>query len=172
MIRPTTPDDLKDILDIQRRAFNEEDEAELVANLLDDKTAQPVLSLIACDNEDTPIGHILFTKAYVDNLSAYLLAPLAVVPEVHYKGTGQRLMKEGLKILKSWGVDVVFVLGPPDYYPRAGFLNDAGAIGYPAPHTIPAKHADAWMMQHLSDKRIKGTVRVADAIAAEEYWKE
>ena len=170
-IRETKKSDLDDILDIHERAFGQKDEAELVANLLKDETAQPVLSLMAFQ-DDEPVGHILFTKAIVDGASAYLLAPLAVVPELHFKGTGQRLMKEGIKRLRAQGVDLVFVLGHIDYYPRAGFKNDAGAMGYPAPHPIPHEHRDAWMVMNLSGTQKKGTVKVADAISALEYWSD
>lgn len=170
MIRPTIDTDLDAILTIQREAFGEEDEAVLVQKILDDPSADPVLSLIAFDDEGAPIGHILFSKAHVDGANAYLLAPLAVVPEYHYKGTGQRLMKEGLKRLKEKGVDLVFVLGPPDYYPRAGFKNNAEKLGFPPPNPIPRQYDDAWMVINLSGTEVNGQVRVCDAISAQEYW--
>lgn len=169
MIRTTQPQDLEIIKDIQTRAFDEPDEADLVENLLNDPSAAPLLSLLAF-KEDQAIGHILFTKAYVDGAKAALLAPLAVHPDHHYKGTGQRLMKEGIKRLKEQGVDLVFVLGPPDYYPRVGFQNNAHKLGYPAPHPIPKQHQDAWMVLNLSGTDVKGMVNVADAISAKEYW--
>ncbi|NVK20140.1 MAG: N-acetyltransferase [Methylocystaceae bacterium] len=171
MIKATTLEDLDVIKDIQTRAFEEPDEAELVENLLNDPSAAPILSLLAY-KDDNAIGHILFTKAYVDGATAALLAPLAVDPDHHYKGTGQRLMKEGLKQLKAQGVDLVFVLGPPDYYPRVGFQNNAGKRGYPAPHPIPKRHEDAWMVINLSGTDVTGPVRVAKAISAKEYWTE
>jgi len=43
MIRTANKNDLEDILDIHRLAFGEEDEAELVANLLNDTTAKASL---------------------------------------------------------------------------------------------------------------------------------
>lgn len=170
MIRQTTDADLDAILTIQRQAFGEEDEANLVQKILEDASAQPTLSLIAFDDDDFPIGHILFSKAHVDGASAYLLAPLAVVPEYHYKGTGQRLMKEGLKQLKEKGVDLIFVLGPPDYYPRAGFKNNAKKLAFPPPNPIPRQYDEAWMVINLSGTEVSGQVQVCDAISAQEYW--
>ncbi|WP_417783291.1 GNAT family N-acetyltransferase [Terasakiella pusilla] len=170
MIRQATDADLKAILTIQRDAFGEEDEAELVRKILDDASAQPTLSLLAFDDDGLPIGHILFSKAHVDGANAFLLAPLAVIPEYHYKGTGQRLMKEGLKLLKENGTDLVFVLGPPDYYPRAGFKNNAKKLGFAPPNPIPRQYDDAWMVINLTGTQATGQVRVCDAISAQEYW--
>lgn len=173
MIRIAEEKDLADILDIHCLAFDEEDEAELVTNLLNDKSAQPCLSLLAFQDKK-PVGHILFTKAEIDgtDLNACLLAPLAVHPDVHFKGWGTRLIKEGLRLLKERGTDLVFVLGDPQYYTRAGFQLNAGANGYPAPQPIPHKWADAWMFMKLHDCIETGLVKVADAINPPEYWSE
>ncbi|SCA57101.1 Uncharacterized N-acetyltransferase YjhQ [Candidatus Terasakiella magnetica] len=174
MIRKAVEKDLKDILEIHRLAFNEEDEAELVDQLLIDPTAQPCLSLVG-EQDGQIVAHILFTKASVDSTSAYLLAPLAVHPDVQYKGWGKRLINAGLKSLKKMGVDLVFVLGDPNYYPRSGFQCNAGALGFPTPQPIPAQYNEAWMVQELRDGVIgqaKGTVNVADAIAPIEFWSE
>jgi putative acetyltransferase len=45
-------------------------------------------------------------------------------------------------------VDLVFVAGHPDYYPRHGFA-PAGKLDFETHHPIPEKHADAWMVQAL-----------------------
>ncbi|NVJ91279.1 MAG: N-acetyltransferase [Methylocystaceae bacterium] len=171
IIRAATPNDLTALLDIHRLAFEEDDEADLVASLLKDQTAVPVLSLIA-EDEGEVIGHILFTKAKLKDLNAYLLAPLAVLPERQFKGTGRRLIKEGLRQLNAWNVDLVFVLGDPLYYQQSGFEVNAGRLGFIAPHPIPKKHADAWMVKNLSHTDVIGAVQVADAISAKEYWSD
>ena len=44
---------------------------------------------------------------------------------------------EGLKQLAESGVDLVFVLGHPGYYPKFGF-RPAGALGFEAPYPIPS----------------------------------
>ncbi len=172
MIRIAKEKDLDAILEIQRQAFQQEDEAELVTNLLKDQTAQPCLSLLA-EEDGNAIGHILFTKVRIkgSDISAYLLAPLAIHPDYHYKGWGQRLMDEGFRQLTQKRIELVFVLGDPAYYSRMGFERDAGDQGYPAPHAIPEKWKDAWMVMRLIDESDDtGDVIVADAIAAEEYW--
>ncbi len=176
MIRITTQKDIPAVLDIHRLAFEEEDEAILVENLLDDETAHPLLSLVM-EEDGEIVGHILFTKASVEasDVSAMLLAPLAVHPDRQYKGIGQRLMKEGFRHLAGMGVELVFVLGDPAYYPRVGFVTDAGGQGFATPQPIPSQYREAWMVKDLNGgaiDRYRGQVRVADQISAGEYWSD
>jgi TPR repeat protein len=54
-------------------------------------------------------------------------------------------------------------------------LLDAGKLGYAAPYPIPDEHADAWMVQELTDGAIgavSGTVICADALNKPEHWRE
>ena len=108
---------------------------------MNDITASPSLSLVAVQDGGI-VGHILFTKAEVtettESASAQILAPLAIMPADQRTGIGGRLIEEGLSHLKKIGVDLVFVLGHPDYYPRSGFVT-AGALGYEAPYPIPRR---------------------------------
>jgi len=149
----------------------------LIADLVADTSAQPVVSLVAT-TDDRVIGHILFSRARVETegpeLSASILAPLAVHPELQGKGIGSQLVTEGLGQLAEAGVDLVFVLGHPDYYPRHGFA-EAGVRGFEAPYPIAAKNAGAWMVQELRPGilgAVQGTVRCADALHDPRYWRE
>ena len=170
-------DDLEDILHINRTAFGQEDEAELVRNLVTDPSAQPVLSLLARYKERA-VGHILYTKAILSahpGISSYLLAPMSVLPEFQGKGIGGRLIQVGNQILERMGVQLVFVLGHPNYYPKHGFVNDAGKHGFVAPYPILKKNADAWMYQQISKdalNEIKGKVMCCQALNKPEYWRE
>jgi putative acetyltransferase len=62
IIRETTNDDLDAVLAIVRSAFQSEEEAQLVSDLLGDPTAEPRLSLMA-SIDGRGVGHILFTAA-------------------------------------------------------------------------------------------------------------
>ena len=179
IIRKTTNSDLNDILNIHLRAFGQEKGpviAKLVRDLLDDPTALPLLSLAAV-NDRQPLGHVLFTKVRLapeETVSASILAPLAVKPEVHSQGIGGRLINEGLKLLAESGTELVFVLGHPGYYPRCGF-QPAGGLGFKAPYPIPEEHADAWMVQELQSGvigRAQGRVQVSDILNQPEHWRE
>jgi len=179
-IRKSTESDLNDVLDVETQAFGNEkgpEIAELVNGLLIDPTAMPLLSLLAV-NDVQAIGHILFTRAHIadseNSVSSVILAPLAVIPEARSQGVGGQLIKAGLRLLTNLGVELVFVLGHPEYYPRHGF-KPAGAIGFEAPYPIPEIHANAWMVQELRPVVIdnaKGKVMCADVLNKPEHWRE
>ncbi len=177
-IRETGEADLNDILEVEKQAFGYDKEAELVHQLLNDKSAALMLSLLAfCDDE--AIGHILFTKAAIEGTDpsplVHILAPLAVKPDYQKQGLGGMLIREGLKKLKELGTKMVFVLGHMEYYPKFGFTHDAGGLGFPAPYPIPAKHANAWMVQALRDDvlgRVQGDVKCSDVLNQPEHWQE
>jgi putative acetyltransferase len=179
-IRKTTESDLNDVLNIQAQAFGNEkgpEIADLVNGLLFDPTAMPLLSLMAVNN-DQAIGHILFTRARIafskEPISAVILAPLAIIPDTQNQGVGGQLIEEGLRLLSESDVDIAFVLGHPDYYPRYGF-KPAGALGFEAPYPIPDEHANAWMVQELRPGvigSVNGKVICADVLDQPEHWRE
>lgn len=47
-VRRATSDDFNDVMNVERLAFGEDDEAVLVKDLLADQTAEPYVSLLAC----------------------------------------------------------------------------------------------------------------------------
>ncbi|MBN2528120.1 MAG: N-acetyltransferase [Deltaproteobacteria bacterium] len=177
MIREADADDLNDVLDVERRAFGYDKEAKLVADLLCDPTSEPRLSLLAYAGNQA-VGHVLFTKATLKTdgrmAQCALLAPLAVVPQFQKQGVGKQLMADGLRRLKNSGVELVFVLGHPTYYPIGGFT-PAGKLGFLAPYPIPDNCADAWMVQALCDGilgQVQGQVMCATALNKPEHWRE
>ena len=179
-IRNASEADLRDVLRIERAAFGDAEGdtiVELVENIQGDPSAEPRLSLIALQN-GLPVGHILFSRAQLDGpsrpVSATILAPLAVIPSAQSCGIGGHLIDEGLHRLKVAGVDVVFVLGYPEYYRRHGF-RPAGQLGFEPPYPILEKNADAWMTQALHEDRLEGIagkVRCCDALDQPMYWRE
>ena len=151
--------------------------AQLIGDLLVDVTARPVLSLVAIV-DGRVVGHVLFSTVRLkppgQDVSAALLAPLAVHPECQSQGIGSQLVAAGIEQLSDAGVDLVFVLGHPAYYPRFGFF-EAGIKGFEAPYPIPEKNAAAWMMRELHPGVIgstRGQVTCADALADPKYWRE
>lgn len=178
-IRMANEGDRAGLRKLHLAAFADEGEeiVGLVEDLLEDATAQPAVSLLA-ELDGTVVGHVLFTKAEVrgpdDSLQAQILAPLAVLPDAQGRGIGRRLVEEGLEMLRASGVELVFVLGHPGYYPRFGF-QPAGERGFEAPYEIPEEHAEAWMVLELQAgviERARGTVRCAAAMDQERYWRE
>ncbi len=175
-IREAKKSDLNEVLSVEELAFGYDKEAKLVSDLLCDESAKPTLSLLAFDGEKA-IGHILFTKVLLNgdnDTSMSILAPLAVLPENQKQGVGGKLIEKGLEILKESGVDLVFVLGHPEYYPKFGF-NPAGEKGFEAPYHIPPECAEAWMVQELRPGvigSVKGKVQCSDELNKPEHWRE
>jgi putative acetyltransferase len=167
--------DLEDVLSVERQAFGEDDAAELVRDLVDDPSARPLLSLLAWDG-GRPVGHIMFTAARLEgaprDVSVSILAPLAVVPDAQRGGIGGRLIEHGIQHLSESSVELVFVLGHPEYYPRHGF-EPASRLGLAAPYSISPE--DAWMVRALRPGVIEcvwGTIACADAMNRPEHWRE
>lgn len=179
-IRNSTDSELNEILNIHKQAFGADKGIEisrLVDDLLSDQTAMPILSLVAVENNRL-IGHILYTKAVVTQseteISAQILAPLAILPEEQSKGIGEKLINEGLRVLKASGTELVFVLGHPTYYPRCGFI-PAGEQGFEAPYPIPKEHAEAWMIQELNGdvmEKNSGKIQCSKVLNEPQHWRE
>ena len=179
-IRRSTSSDLEAICRIHRDAFGAKEGPEivdLVRGLLEDETARPYLSLVA-ESDREVVGHALFTAVRVRSLSydpsVRILAPLAVAGEFQRQGVGGLLTREGLKQLDECGVELVFVLGHPSYYPRFGF-QPAGVLGLEAPYPISSENADAWMVKELKTgviQHIQGRVECCSVLNHPKYWIE
>ena len=177
-IRETSVNDFADIMEAEKTAFGYDKEAELVADLLKDPSAEPRLSLLARYNGKA-VGHILFTKVEIEGAAIqpliHILAPLAVIPDFQKQGIGGLLIRKGIQMLKEKGTKLVFVLGHKEYYPRHGFIQNAQGMGYPTPYPYPtpAEYAEYWMIQALTDEELaKGRIKCADALFKPEHWRE
>jgi putative acetyltransferase len=160
---------------VHRLAFGQDEEAMLVENLLRDPSAQPSLSLGAETNGEL-VGHALFTVLSLvgtgSGAGCCLLAPLAVLPSHQKRGVGRGLIEQGCKLLADRDIDLLFVLGEPLHYTRCGFV-PAIPHGLHAPYIVTPE--EAWMVRPLRPGVLgsaKGTLRCAQALAAEHYWRE
>ena len=173
-IRESVENDKKSIRKVHLNAFDQsegETVSQLAIDLLEDKTALPILSLVA-EQDGVIIGNVIFSSVNIEGaegVSAYILAPLAVTRFAQGKGTGTRLINKGLETLKERGAEIVLVYGDPDYYKRTGFK--AGHNLKP-PHKLKYPEG-AWMAQELVENiliKIQGTVRCALSLNSPEYW--
>lgn len=124
-IRKENENDYKTIYDLVKLAFQNEphsdgDEQDLVEKLRTGDSYIPELSLVAeCNGEI--VGHIMFTKAKIEENVVLVLAPLAIIPEYQRKGIGGKLIEEGHKIAKNMGYTAIFLTGHSEYYPKFGY---------------------------------------------------
>lgn len=132
LIRNEKAEDHETVYSVVKRAFasaehSDGNEQDLVSALRKGEVFIPELSLVA-EADGKIVGHIMFTKAYVEDTVVLALAPLSVLPEYQRKGIGTALIKEGHRIAGKLGYGYSIVLGSEKYYPKAGYL-PAGQYG-------------------------------------------
>ena len=119
-IREEVSSDLDAVRRINEIAFEQGPEAAIVDKLR--KSCKNYCSFVVV-NQDTVIGHILFTPVTIDgfDVTGMGLAPMAVLPSYQNQGIGSLLVRHGLQHLQRSSCPFVIVLGHPEYYPRFGF---------------------------------------------------
>ncbi len=157
-VRAYRDDDRAGVLDILRRAFGQETEAELVAALL---SAGNVTLFLVAESDGRLVGCIVFSPMTIgdgeESVPAVGLAPVAVLPGFQGLGIGSRLIKEGLDACRKAGHTRVIVLGHPGYYPRFGFV-PASTFGISSTYDVPD---DAFMACALEDGAFDGVSGIA-----------
>ena len=151
-IRPETPADLDAIREINRLAFGQDAEANLVDGLRAGGFVR--VSLVAAV-EGQIVGHILFSTVTIHTqtgvVEALALAPMAVLPTHQRRGIGTKLVEEGLRLCRETGHKIVVVLGHPAFYPRFGF-----SAKLAEPLTSPFGGGEAWMAVELVPGALAG----------------
>lgn len=117
------------------------------------------------------IGSIVFTRLLLGNdVSAFLLSPVAVRTDHQGRGVGQKLIRFGLDALKADGVEVAVTYGDPNYYGRLGFEPVSEAL-LPSPQPLSFPHG--WLAQSLAGGPLpvmSGPVRCAAPLDKPDYW--
>jgi putative acetyltransferase len=152
-IRPEAPTDIPHIHRVNEAAFGSSLEATLVDALREH--AADVISLVAEDNGQI-VGHVMFSPVRVEGaegVRSMALAPMAVAPDRQRAGIGSQLVHAGLAECARRGVEAVFVVGHPPYYPRFGFTR-ASAFGIACEFEVDD---DAFMVVEVVPAALKGT---------------
>ena len=164
VIREETPQDYDAIRELNKVAFQGNDEAGLVDRLRKDGAV--VFSLVALEG-DKIVGQIMFSDVAIETqtgvVPAASLAPVAVFPEFQRRGIGSALVRRGLEVCQERGKHIVVVLGHPEYYPRFGFSPE---LAKSLDSRYSAEAGDAWMAIELTPGAlagVKGTVRYPTA---------
>jgi putative acetyltransferase len=154
-IREEGPNDVAAIRDLNRRAFGQDQEGNIVDALRANGAA--LLSLVATLKHQV-VGHIMYSPISVgDNVMGAALGPMAVLPEFQRQGIGSKLIEVGNRKLKDAGCPFIIVVGHADYYPRFGFRS-ASKHGIKCEWQVPD---DAFMLLVLDEAQMAGVSGLA-----------
>ncbi len=140
LVRKEQTTDFDAVYEINKNAFETNEEADLVNRLRNSNSFVSDLSLVA-ESDNKVVGHILFTKIKINSPTGKVfvslaLAPMAVQNKCQNQGIGSELIKKGLEKATSLGFDSVIVLGHETYYPKFGF-SPASKFDIKAPFEVP-----------------------------------
>ena len=153
-IQEERDDDLPGIRELNKRAFGQEQEANIVDALR--SNGGSLLSLVAIAS-DVLVGHIMYSPLSVGEIAGAGLGPMAVLPEYQRLGIGSQLVETGNQILKDNGCPFVIVVGHPNYYPRFGFT-PASAHGITCEWEVPD---NVFMLLVLDKMKMRGVSGLA-----------
>ena len=149
-IREERPDDVAAVRELNRRAFGQDQESNIVDALRANGAA--LLSLVATLN-DRVVGHIMYSAVSVGgNVKGAALGPMAVIPERQRQGIGSKLIEAGNQNLKNADCPFIIVVGHANYYPRFGF-RPAREHGIKCEWDVPD---DVFMLLVLDQVKMEG----------------
>ena len=154
-IREERPDDIAAIREVNRRAFGQDQEGNIVDALRTNGAA--LLSLVATVNGQVA-GHIMYSLLTVaENADGVALGPMAVVPEYQRQGIGTKLIGAGNRKIKDAGYPFIIVVGHAEYYPRFGF-RPASEYGIKCEWDVPD---EVFMLLVLNEAKMQGASGLA-----------
>ncbi|MFH2202504.1 MAG: N-acetyltransferase [Elusimicrobiota bacterium] len=121
IIRAETAQEIPIATAILQAAYGRDDEAKLVHAARDSSEHfHPALSIVAADDNQI-VGYALYCRTHVGGQASALLTTIGVVPERQRQGVGERLIRHGLDRCRGLGIELIFVIGHPEYFSRLGF---------------------------------------------------
>jgi putative acetyltransferase len=162
-IRLEAPGDEPGVRAVELAAFTGPEEADIVDRIRAE-APDGWQSLVAADPGGRIVGHLLLSPCDVTDARGSILGrllavgPVAVLPEVQFRGVGSSLMTAAMGLAIARAVPALVLLGYPSYYPRFGF-SPARALGLEPP--AQAWPDEAWMARLLPawTDDLRGTVR-------------
>jgi predicted N-acetyltransferase YhbS/integrase len=132
-IRDEQPGDIEAVREVNRQAFDQEQEGRIIDAL---REHDGVLVSLVAVIDGAVVGHIMFSPLTVGLMVGAALGPMAVLPEYQRRGIGSRLVRQGIERLRSDGCPFIVVIGHPEFYPRFGF-QPAGPKGLSCEWEVP-----------------------------------
>lgn len=125
-LRTAGPTDLDRVLAVHRAGFGSELEPELARSILASGRSRPDWSVLAVDEHDAAIGHVLVSYVDVEldtggACEVPLLSPVSVVPAWQRQGVGGALVREAQRRTRTAGEELLVVEGDWRYYERFDF---------------------------------------------------
>jgi putative acetyltransferase len=153
-IRAERPDDIAAIRDVNRRAFGQDQEGNIVDALRANGAA--LLSLVAT-LDGVVVAHILYSPASIGTVTGAALGPMSVDPGRQRHGIGSKLVEAGNRTLRETSCPFVIVLGHTHFYPRFGFV-PASTRGITCEWNVSD---DVFMIAVLDEPRMRGVSGLA-----------
>ena len=170
-------DQVDEIKQVFRKSFSDsegEDEGILIGNLayeLITETPNEDFYCFVAIEDGQIIGSIIFSKLSFDNnIKAFLLSPVAIDTKHQGKGVGQKLIKFGLRVLKTAGVELVTTYGDPKFYEKVGFKFISEEVVKPP---MKLTYPEGWLAQSLIYNEIKpviGNSYCVEAFKKPDIW--
>jgi putative acetyltransferase len=148
-VREERPGDVAAIRDLNRQAFGQDQEANIVDAL---RANDGVLLSLVATIDGRVIGHILYSPVQLGALTGAGLGPMAVHPDHQRQGVGRRLIEAGTRRLENSDCAFIVVVGHADYYPRFGFTS-ARPLGITCEWDVPD---DVFLVLVLDSIRMNG----------------
>ncbi len=138
IIRSETSNDSKVIENIHIAAFANHPYSRqtehLIVNAL--RADHALAASLVAEMDGKIVGHIAFSPIKINGRDCqwFVLGPVGVLPDRQRRGIGQKLIREGLKAIRSLGAEGCVLVGDPAYYSRFGFTNNTALVmeGVPA----------------------------------------
>ena len=99
-----------------------------------------------------------------------MMGPVAIATAYQGQGIGQRLIAQGLDVLRQEGVDIAVTYGDPSFYGRVGF-KPVSEADLPAPQ--PLQQPQGWIAQSLTNApltRLRDPARCVAAFDDPALW--
>jgi putative acetyltransferase len=153
-IREENPGDVATIRGLNKLAFGQEQEGNIVDALRSNEAA--LLSLVATLNGGV-VGHIMYSPLSLGDVIGAGLGPMAVLPKHQRQGIGSKLVEAGNQRLEEAGCPFIIVVGHANFYSRFGFRR-ASTYGITCEWDVPD---DVFMVLVLDQVKMHGVSGLA-----------